>query len=370
MKVLVTGSEGFIAKNLLVRLQEMKDFEIVKFSREMSEQDLANLVHDLDGVVHLAGVNRPKSLTEFVSGNTSLTGKLCEVLESTGRSIPVIFSSSTQAISDNPYGNSKSDAEKILWAYAENTQSSVYVYQLPNVFGKWCKPNYNSVVATFCNNIAHNLPICINDPSVPLSLVYIDDVVDEFIDVLGSKPAVDNGTICEVSKVYTATVGEIAGILEGFRDTRNTLVTEQVGSGFLRALYSTYVSYLTPDLFSYQVPKYGDERGVFVEMLKTQNAGQFSFFTAHPGVTRGGHYHNTKTEKFLVIKGEACFCFRQILTNETHKILTSGQIPEIVETVPGWSHNITNVGDSEMIVMLWANEIFDRLNPDTYGHSV
>lgn len=370
MKVLVTGAEGFIAKNLLVRLGELNGFEAVKFSRQTHEEELSTLVQDVEAVIHLAGINRPQSPTEFVTGNTSLTEKLCESLANTRRNIPVIFSSSTQAIRDNPYGKSKGDAEQALWTYAEQTGASTYIYRLPNVFGKWCKPNYNSAVATFCHNIARGLPISINDPNVALTLVYIDDLVDEFVRVLTEKPQVANGETCIVPTKYIATVGELASVIETFHDSRNTLTTEQVGTGLLRALYSTYVSYLPPDLFSYPVPKYGDERGAFVEMLKTKDSGQFSFFTAHPAITRGGHYHHTKTEKFLVIKGKARFGFRHILTNETKELFTSGKEPQIVETVPGWSHDITNVGEEEMIVMLWANETFDREHPDTYTHLV
>lgn len=370
MRVLVTGTEGFIAKNLLVRLNELDKLDVVKFSRATPEEKLPALVQNIDFVIHLAGVNRPQSPTEFVSGNTSLTERLCEALANTGRIIPVIFSSSTQAISDNPYGKSKGDAEQALWTYAKKTGAPAYIYRLPNVFGKWCKPNYNSAVATFCHNIARGLPITINDPSITLTLVYIDDLVDEFIQVLTEKPPTTNGETRLIPTEYTATVGKLASTIEAFHDSRSTLTTEKVGAGFLRALYSTYVSYLPHDLFSYIVPKYGDERGVFVEMLKTQDSGQFSFFTAHPGITRGSHYHHTKTEKFLVIKGKARFGFRQIITNETHEIITNGEQPQIVETVPGWSHDITNVGDSEMIVILWANEIFDRNHPDTYTHPV
>jgi UDP-2-acetamido-2,6-beta-L-arabino-hexul-4-ose reductase len=238
------------------------------------------------------------------------------------------------------------------------------------VFGKWCKPNYNSAVATFCHNIANDLPIKINDGSAELTLVYVDDVVDEFIRVLKNKPAINDTGFCSVPIEYKTTVGELARQVEAFRDSRSSLISERVGTGFVRALYSTYMSYLSPDAFAYEVPKFGDPRGVFVEMLKTQDSGQFSFFTAHPGITRGGHYHHTKTEKFLVIKGRARFGFRHVLTDETYELFTSGEQPTIVETIPGWSHDITNVGKDEMVVMLWANEIFDRDRPDTIASKV
>jgi UDP-2-acetamido-2,6-beta-L-arabino-hexul-4-ose reductase len=238
------------------------------------------------------------------------------------------------------------------------------------VFGKWCKPNYNSAVATFCHNIARALPIQINDSNAPLSLVYVDDVVDDFIRVLNNNPAIDATEFCTVPFQYQTTVGDLAAQLQAFRDSRASLISEQVGTGLVRALYSTYMSYLSPDNFAYEVSKFGDPRGVFVEMLKTKDSGQFSYFTAHPGITRGGHYHHTKTEKFLVIKGQARFGFRHVLTDETYELLTSGDEPKIVETIPGWSHDITNVGAEEMVVMLWANEIFDRDRPDTITSKV
>lgn len=370
MKVLITGANGFIAKNLMVRLGELEDFEIATFSRQTPEKQLIDFVSDVDAVVHLAGVNRPQSPEEFVSGNTELTLRLCQALIEYRRQVPVIFASSTQAALDNPYGKSKLDAELALRSYAAQTGASVYIYRLPNVFGKWCRPNYNSVVATFCHNIARNLPIQINDINAALSLVYVDDVIDEFIRVLKSKPHLEASEFCSVPVQYQTTLGELAQQLEAFRDSRHSLISEKVGVGLVRALYSTYVSYLSPDTFAYDIPKFGDPRGVFVEMLKTKDSGQFSYFTAPPGITRGGHYHHSKTEKFLVIKGRARFGFRHILTNETYELFTSGDQPKIVETIPGWSHDITNVGEEEMVVMLWANEIFDRDRPDTIASKV
>jgi len=370
MKVLVTGADGFVANNLIVRLGELENFKVIKFSRLTSEDELPTLVADIDAVVHLAGVNRPLALEEFAAGNAGLTEKLCNALVACGRKIPVIFSSSTQAVFENPYGKSKREAENALRQYAEKTGSQVYIYRLPNVFGKWCKPNYNSAVATFCHNIAHGLPIKINDETVSLSLIYVDDLVEEFIRVLRETPPVRVEEFYVVPVEYKATVGELARQIESFRDSRTTLLTERVGAGLTRALYSTYVSYLKPQSFSYELTRHGDSRGVFVEMLKTRDSGQFSYFTAHPGITRGGHYHHSKTEKFLVIKGKARFGFRHILTNETYELCTSGEQPQIVETIPGWSHDITNVGEDEMLVMLWANEIFDRERPDTIPYKV
>ena len=370
MKVLITGSNGFIAKNFIIRLGELNDFETVTFSRQTSERQLINIVADVDAVVHLAGVNRPLLPEDFIAGNSGLTQSLCQALLDSERTVPVIFTSSIQAAQDNPYGKSKLAAENALRDYAAQTGAAVYIYRLPNVFGKWCKPNYNSVVATFCHNTANGLPIQINDSNAHLSLVYVDDLVDEFINVLNNKPAVDTSSFCTVPVHYQTTVGKLALQLEAFRDSRTTLVSEKVGTGLIRALYSAYMSYLPTTAFAYEVPKFSDPRGDFVEMLKTKDSGQLSYFTAHPGITRGGHYHHSKTEKFLVVKGQACFGFRHILTDETYQLFTSGDQPKIVETIPGWSHDITNIGQEEMIVMLWANEIFDHTRPDTIASKV
>ena len=368
MRVLITGSNGFIGKNLMVRLGELAGYEAIGFDREDSLDDLAKRVARADAVVHQAGINRPKDVKEFAEGNVDLTVRLCELIAATGRTIPLIISSSIQAELANPYGESKRGAEAAGEALAERTGNPVTIYRLPGVFGKWCQPNYNSVVATFCHNIANDLPIQINDPAAAIKLVYVDDVVDEFIRMLDAMPA--GVTRGEVGPVHSITLGELAAQIEAFKNCRESLVSERVGTGLVRALYATYVSYLQPAKFAYDLPKYGDERGVFVEMLKTQDSGQFSFFTAHPGVTRGGHYHHTKTEKFLVIKGSARFGFRHVVTNECYEVFTSGDKPQVVETVPGWTHDITNVGDDEMVVMLWANEIFDRERPDTIASKV
>lgn len=368
MKVLVTGADGFIGKNLCVSLQRLKDIEIVRFTRQSQSTELTELVKRVDFVFHLAGVNRPKEEKEFFEGNADLTKLICDAIRENGRRIPVIFSSSTQAERLNPYGRSKLQAEMHLLNLYMETENPVYIYRLPNVFGKWCKPNYNSVVATFCHNISHGLPININDPDAELRLVHIGDVVTSFVSVMRSLPK--EALHIDVEPVYETTVGKLAERLYQFKKSRETLVTEEVGDGFLRVLYATYISYISPDYFNYPLPIHEDPRGVFVEMLKTKGYGQFSFFTAHPGVTRGGHYHHVKTEKFLVIKGEARFGFRHIITDEVREIFTSGSQPEIVETVPGWSHDITNVGDDEMVVMLWANEIFNPDAPDTVSYKV
>jgi UDP-2-acetamido-2,6-beta-L-arabino-hexul-4-ose reductase len=365
MKVLVTGSNGFIGKNLRVHLSERKEIEVVTFSRD---DDLGSLGSKLDGVnfvFHLAGVNRPKDIEEFTLGNLDLTAELCQAIIQTKRLIPVVYTSSVQAERDNPYGQSKKAAEEALIDFSARSGAPVYLFRLPNVFGKWCKPNYNSAVATFCYNIARNLPIQINDKTATMQLVYVDDVVKHFMSIMDGA-LVELG-FNDVNPVYEATVGDLAEKIQLFKGSRQSLLTEPVGTGLNRALHSTFLSYLEPEQFSYELTKHQDPRGVFVEMLKTKDSGQFSYFTAHPGVTRGGHYHHTKTEKFLVLKGSALFKFRSVLTDEVYQIKTSDDVPQVVETVPGWTHDITNIGEDEMIVMLWANEIFERENPDTYA---
>ncbi|HZJ96631.1 MAG TPA: capsular polysaccharide biosynthesis protein CapF, partial [Oligella sp.] len=348
MRVLITGANGFVGKNLQLHLAERSDVEVLCFTREHTQADLQQLVAKADLVFHLAGVNRPQDPAEFQQGNADLTQSLCEALQASGKAISVVYSSSIQAEADNPYGASKRDAEDALFAFAKSTGAPVFIYRLPNVFGKWARPNYNSAVATFCHNISQGLPIQVNDPSAQVNLVYIDDVVESFLAVLDG--TLTQSGFVEIEQQYQVTVGELAEQIQAFKDSRDSLITENVGTGLVRALYSTYVSYLKPKQFSYQVPQHGDERGVFVEMLKTKDAGQFSFFTAHPGITRGGHYHHSKTEKFLVIKGKACFRFRHMITGEFYELYTSGEQPEIVETVTGWTHDITNVGEDEMVV--------------------
>lgn len=372
MRVLITGSNGFVGKNLRLHLAERKDVQVTCFTREDDATQLPIILQETDFVFHLAGVNRPQDPVEFVTGNLDLTRALTEALaseaERSGRKIPVIYTSSTQASRDNPYGQSKRGAEELLQTIARSHQVPVHIFRLPNVFGKWCRPNYNSAVATFCHNIARGLPIQVHDVNAPVTLVYVDDVIERMQLLMdGANLQVDEQGFAMMTPQYTTTVGELVRQIQAFRDSRDTLTIDRVGTGFTRTLYATYVSYLPVEAFAYPLPKYGDPRGVFVEMLKTADSGQFSFFTAHAGVTRGGHYHHTKTEKFLVIKGQACFKFRHMQTGETHELFTSGDKPEVVETVPGWTHDITNIGQEEMIVMLWANEVFDRQRPDTFA---
>ena len=368
MKVLVTGANGFIGKNLILRLCEQADIEVLTYVRGQDAATLIDLLARVDVVVHLAGENRPEAVQAFADVNIGLTDMISQSLCAIGRTIPFILASSTQAELDNPYGRSKLAAEQAVAALSANQGNPVAIYRLPGVFGKWCKPNYNSVVATFCHYKARDLPVQINDANVRLRLVYVDDVVNSILDRLTNVWAGVQRPM--VAPEYSVTLGELSEQIDAFKNCRTSLVSERVGKGFVRALYATYVSYLPVTKFAYDVQVHGDARGVFVEMLKTPDAGQFSFFTAHPGITRGGHYHHTKTEKFLVIKGYARFGFRHMITNEVLHLETRGERPQIVETVPGWTHDITNIGNDEMVVMLWANEIFDRANPDTIASKV
>ena len=365
--IAVTGANGFVGSNLVVQLRE-RGFAVVPVPHTASEASLQTILMPADAVVHLAGVNRPINETEFKTGNEGMTERLVAARTALGGKRPLLYASSIQAELDNPYGRSKRAAEDVLKAYGQASGAPVAIFRLPNVFGKWCRPNYNSVVATFCHNISHGLPISVNDPSRILRLVYVDDVVAKILDVLND-PA-KAGPSPSVEPVYEISLGDLAVQLERFRDSRQTLVTGAVGTGLLRALHATYLSYLEPADFDYGLTAHTDPRGSFVEMLRTPDAGQFSFFTAHPGITRGGHYHHSKTEKFLVLHGKARFGFRHILTNQTYEFVTTGDEARVVETIPGWSHDITNIGNDTMIVMLWANEMFDRDRPDTVAAKV
>jgi UDP-2-acetamido-2,6-beta-L-arabino-hexul-4-ose reductase len=364
----VTGGEGFIARNLRARLRELGHADVGVITRATGAGDFKSILEDAEYVFHLAGVNRPQDPREYSTGNEEFTRVLCRALATNRRHATVVFGSSTQASLDNPYGRSKLAAEQVLRDYAGDTGADVRVFRLPNVFGKWARPGHNSVVATFCHNIAHGMPVTVHDPAAPLRLIYVDDVVDAFVSVLANATAANQAA--EIGPVYQTTVGDLAQTLREFADSRDSLFMPRVGTGLIRALYSTYVSYLPAPSFDYAVPCRVDARGEFVEMLKTPDCGQLSYFTAHPGITRGEHYHHSKTEKFLVIQGTACFEFRQIESGERHEVMVRGGEGRIVESVPGWAHNVTNVGGNDLIVMLWANEIFDRQRPDTISLKV
>lgn len=366
-RILVTGAKGFIGKTLCIRLAECPDTTVISFTRDSDVTTLRDIIANVDAVIHLAGENRPSDDSAFMAVNHGLTATICDAIlhENTtnGRKVPIVLASSTQASSDNAYGKSKRAAEHAVKALADATGIPATIFRLPGVFGKWCKPNYNSVVATFCHNIARGLPVQINNPDTSLTLVYVDDVVTELLAAIDTTTA--GYATANVAPEYTITLGDLARQINTYEAGRDLLNIGRVGTGLQRALYATYVSYLPSDRFVYDIPQHADDRGVFVEVLKTADSGQFSFFSAAPGITRGGHYHHTKTEKFMVIRGDALFRFRHIVTDERVEIRTSGVKSQIVETIPGWSHDITNVGNEELLVMLWANEVFDRDLPDT-----
>jgi UDP-2-acetamido-2,6-beta-L-arabino-hexul-4-ose reductase len=362
MKILITGSDGFIAKNLIERLQREVDIKLYLFSRNDSLEILEAYVKEVDFIYHLAGVNRPKNNSEFYEGNVDLTKYLVNILRKLKKKVSLVFSSSTQAILYNDYGKSKLEAEQVILDYSKEFYVKCYIYRLPNVFGKWCKPNYNSVIATWCYNISHNIDIEVSDPSYMMNLVYIDDVINSFFQCLSNQEA---GYMI-IPVIYNQTLGEIKELLFSFKENRSSLVIPAVGSGFERVLYATYLSYLDINDFSYKLNGHKDERGTFYEILKTQDSGQFSLSTTKAGITRGNHYHNTKNEKFLVVKGKAKIEFRHIFSDKIITYEVSDKSMEIVEMIPGYTHNITNIGSEELLLILWANEQFDKNNPDTY----
>ncbi len=364
MRVLVTGSQGFMGKNLLERLGRIEHIEIDTFSKEDLVESLVEKVAKADFVFHLAGVNRPEKEQEFFEGNRDLTKKIIEASIQSTKKTSILMASSTQVKQKNAYGKSKLEGEKALEEYAIENSETVYIYRLPNVFGKWSKPNYNTVIATWCHNVTHDIPLQINDKNSELNLVYIDDVVEYFISHLDENQK--KGVIFpEVSPIYTKTLGEIYDLLTSYKESRGDLFVSKVGVGFERALYATYLSFLSTDNFSYELKGHEDERGTFYEFIKTIECGQVSISTTEPGVTRGNHYHNTKNEKFLVIKGEASIKHRQILGDNIIEYKVSDQKMEVVEMIPGYTHDITNIGSCEMVLLLWANEVFDKKSPDT-----
>ena len=363
MKILITGSDGFIAKNLIIHLKRDENVKLYLCNKSDSLDLLEAYIKEVDFIYHLAGVNRPKDVSEFYEGNSSLTKFIVDTLLINEKNTPIVLSSSTQALNDNDYGKSKKEAETILLDYAKQASVNVFIYRLPNVFGKWSKPNYNTVIATWCYNLTRDLDIEVNDESVLLSLVYIDDVVKSFIEKLGFK---SSDKYFELKPIYKKTLGEIKNLLYAFRDNRKNLLIPNVASGFERALYATYLSFLPTDKFAYSLNGHQDNRGTFYEIVKTKDSGQFSLSTTAPGIKRGSHYHHTKNEKFLVVKGEALIEFRHIVTNEKISYKVSDKKMEVVEMIPGYTHNIKNIGDEEMVLFLWANENYDDNNPDTY----
>jgi UDP-2-acetamido-2,6-beta-L-arabino-hexul-4-ose reductase len=373
VRALVTGSQGFIGRNLVVRLREAPGIDPAEWHRGLPPAALAERIAEADVIIHLAGVNRPQDPREFAAGNTDLTRALVEAAAASGRAIPILLASSTQAAQDNPYGRSKLAAEEIVADYARAQGVVCRIYRLPNVFGKWSRPRYNSAVATFCHNVVHDLPIEVHDPASPLRLVYIDDICDEFVAAIRevvSPAATVGASQGTVEPVYETTVGHVAAMIQTFGRDRGAATVGRVGAGLERALYATFLSFLPSSQFSYAVQRHVDPRGEFAEVVRTADSGQVSYFTAHPGITRGGHYHHTKNEKFLVLRGHARFRFENLTTGESHALETCGDEPRVVETVPGWAHDITNIGSEEMLVMLWANEAFDPAKPDTVARAL
>lgn len=370
--ILVTGAGGFIGKNLCAELENQGYTNLMRFDIDTPKQQLAEFCAKAQFVFHLAGINRPKDPAEFYEGNRGLTEQLLYLLKESGNKAPVLITSSTQAALDNDYGKSKAEAEQLVYAHGETNGSAVYVFRLPGVFGKWCRPAYNSVVATFCHNIAHGLPIEVRDPAYSFPLVYIDDVVRCFIDAMNGTVRCDRSAqpVCMVDPVHEVTLGKLARLIESFRESRTTLAAPNMGDAFEKKLYSTYLSYLPTDQFAYDLKMNCDARGSFTEFLRTPERGQVSVNISNPGIVKGNHWHHTKNEKFLVVKGKAAIRFRKVGTSEVIEYRVSGEKLQVVDIPTGYTHNIENVGSGELVTVMWANEPFDPDHPDTFFEPV
>ncbi len=366
---LVTGANGFIGRNLRVALGRNPDVRILCFGSDNSADTLEKHLQTADVVYHLAGVNRTTRPEAFDEVNTELTRTLVEMLARLSRTPVIVTSSSTQAVLDNPYGRSKKAGEEIIFEYGARTGVAVHVYRLTNVFGKWSRPNYNSVVATFCHNIAHGLDITISDPQNKVELVYIDDVVDAFLSVMNDCDAPPDGPV-SVTPTYIVSLGDLAERLYRLRDAQSSLVIPDLADDFTRKLYTTYLSYLAPDDFAYDLAIHTDQRGALAELIKSEHFGQMFVSRTHGGVLRGNHYHDSKVEKFCVLEGDAVIRFRHIDTDEVVEYHVSGKKWQVVDIPPGYTHHIENLSSGEMIVLFWANEMFDPKAPDTYFREV
>ncbi len=382
MRVLVTGAKGFVGRNLCLALSRMEDVELLRYDLGNTPEELAEWAGTCDFVFHLAGVNRPKDPAEFATGNTGFTEELLALLER--RPVPVLLSSSIQAALDNPYGVSKRAAEDAVRAYGERTGAAVFVYRLANVFGKWCRPNYNSAVATWCHNRARGLDIQVRDRAATVTLVYIDDVVESLVGSLflatkntkstkvSEEPQNTRNGFLSVEPSYTKTLGEIVDLIETFVEEPKTLDVPDQRDGFAKKLYATYLSYLPEDQFAYPLTMHCDNRGSFTEILHTAERGQVSVNVSHPGIVKGQHWHHTKHEKFLVVSGEGAIRFRK-MDDPAAQVITyhvSGAKLEVVRIPPGYTHNIENLGTTDMVTVMWANEVFDPQRPDTFREEV
>ncbi len=366
MKILVTGSNGFIGKNLISELSGKEGVEVLAFDVDTPLELLDDYCRDCAFVYNLAGVNRPEHVEEFMEGNFGFASRLVETLKKYGNTCPVMNSSSIQAALDNPYGHSKKAGEDMLFAYSRETGAKVYIYRFPNVFGKWCRPNYNSAVATFCYNIAHDLPIQVNNRDTRMHLVYIDDVVQELLKALEGQPHINEDGYCYVPVEHEITLGGIVDLLYGFRESRkNLMVPDMTDGGFEKKLYSTYLSYVPKDQFSYPLTMHEDARGSFTEILRSADRGQVSINISKPGITKGNHWHHTKNEKFVVVSGKGLIRFRKYGEDEIIEYPVSGDKIEVVDIPTGYTHSIVNVGETDLVTLMWCNECYDPDKPDT-----
>jgi len=382
MNILVTGSNGFIGRNLVAWLGRLPEVRVLEFDQENTLDELGALLAQADIVYHLAGVNRPQTEAEFTTGNVDLTAQVCDGLLALGRATPIVLSSSIQAALDNPYGVSKRQAEAVVADYAARSGAHVVIYRLRNVFGKWCRPNYNSVVATFCHSIAHDLPITVSDPARELELVHVDDVVKAFMTEIRSQEsgvrdqpsAVGRQSSAvsyqEVAPSFRVTLGRLAELIQSFRESRQTLRVPDLSDPFMHKLYGAFLSYLEPDDFAYDLTKRTDPRGSLAEFVKSDPFGQLFVSRTKPGITRGNHYHHTKTEKFLVVEGEAIIRFRHIQGEDVIEYRVRGEDFQVVDIPTGYTHSIENTGASELVTLFWASEIFDPAQPDTIYEEV
>ena len=371
--ILITGAGGFVGKNLVATLRTAGYTDLMLFEKDDTPETLADYCRRAAFVVHLAGINRPTDPSEFYTGNAGLTDTLLANLEAAGNTAPVLVTSSTQAELDNDYGKSKRQAEEAIFAHRRRTGATVYVFRMPGVFGKCCRPNYNSVVATFCHNVAHGLPIQVRDSAFSLPLVYIDDVVACILAAFDGDVMMDRSAtpICHMHPIHEVTLGRLAELIQGFAAGRTSLAVPDLAPGsFEKKLYSTYLSYLPSDQFSYPLEMHTDNRGSFTEFLRSPERGQVSINISHPGIVKGNHWHHTKNEKFLVVKGEGVIRFRNIFSKEVIEYHVSGDKLEVVDIPCGYTHNIENVGTEDMVTVMWANEAFDPDHPDTFFEPV